>query len=134
MDDLIIMMTIGKLAKKVGVGVETIRYYHRQNLLEIPSTTSGFRLYSEEHARRLQFIKRAQTAGFTLQEISRLLQLDATRDHAKAQELAIARLHALDEQIESLQSARSALQKLAHDCEHNRGQPCPIIAAFVPGE
>ena len=125
------MFTIGKLAARAGVGVETLRFYQRKGLLDIPESTGKVRQYDETHLRRVTFIKRAQAAGFTLKEISQLLDMDASQHHQKARNLALKRLSAIDEQVTQLQAARTALQKLARDCEHSRNQPCPIIASFV---
>ena len=75
-------MTIGGLAREGGVGVETVRFYQRRGLLGTPDrptgtgTTGGVRRYDAEDVRRLRFIRSAQAAGFTLEEIGELLQLD----------------------------------------------------------
>ncbi|WP_221931484.1 MerR family transcriptional regulator [Aliidiomarina halalkaliphila] len=125
------MFTIGKLAVNASVGVETLRFYQRKGLLEVPEPTGKVRRYNDTHLQRVLFIKSAQAAGFTLKEIKQLLTMDASQHHHQARELAIKRLTAIDEQITQLQSARVALEKLAHECEHSREQPCPIIASFV---
>lgn len=127
-------ITIGIFARKGGVSVETVRYYQRRGLLHTPERggsrlNGGVRRYGEDDLRRLRFIRQAQGAGFTLEEIGELLTLDAGHDHARARELAGARIAALDAKIAELQSARSALEKLAHACAHSHG-PCPILAAF----
>ncbi len=125
------MFTIGKLAANAGVGVETLRFYQRKGLLGIPEPTGKVRQYDETHLLRVTFIKRAQAAGFTLKEIRQLLEMDASQHHQAARDLALKRLAAIDEKVAQLQSARTALRKLARDCEHSRNQPCPIIASFV---
>jgi MerR family mercuric resistance operon transcriptional regulator len=79
--------------------------------------------------RRLKFIRAAQAAGFTLEEIRELLALDAGHDHARARALARERIGALDARIAELEQARDALKRLARDCARSRG-PCPIITAF----
>jgi MerR family mercuric resistance operon transcriptional regulator len=123
-------LTIGKLAAAGGVGVETIRFYQRKGLLEQPTRESGIRRYGSEDLRRLQFIRRAQTAGFTLHEIKELLELDAGEDRPRARELARARIAALDEKIAELKQARDALQRLAQECSDGSSGPCPILASF----
>lgn len=125
--------TIGQLAAAAGVGVETVRYYQRRELLEVPNSPGGIRRYSNEHVRRLGFIKKAQIAGFSLQEIHRLIELDASTDRAEAYALATQKLSALDAQIAELQSARAALAKLANDCAAKTCELCPILAAFDDG-
>src|SRR5690349_7921860 len=91
--------TIGRLAKAGGVGVETIRSYQRKGLLQTPARADAIRRYGAEDLRRLRFIRQAQTAGFTLDEIGELLTRDAGEDRGRARELAQARLVALDQKI-----------------------------------
>lgn len=124
--------TIGKLARAGGVGVETIRYYQRRGLLETPRRGDGIRRYGDEDLRRLRFIRSAQAAGFTLEQVAELLALDATEDRDRARALARERIGALDVKIAELEAARNALKRLARDCASSTG-PCPIIAAFDPG-
>jgi MerR family mercuric resistance operon transcriptional regulator len=123
--------TIGGLAKAAGVGVETVRYYQRRGLLPEPARPPGeVRRYGEQDVRRLRFIRSAQAAGFTLNEIGELLALDAADDRARARALAQARVAALDARIAELQEARDALAGLATACASKRGGPCPILNAF----
>jgi MerR family transcriptional regulator, mercuric resistance operon regulatory protein len=123
-------MTIGRLAEAGGVGVETIRFYQRKGLLEIPSRYAGMRRYEAGDLRRLRFIKQAQVAGFTLGEIKELLALDAGTDRARARELALSRAAALEAKVAELESARKALRKLAAECGKGSKGPCPILASF----
>ena len=124
------MLTIGKLAEACGVGVETVRFYQRKGLLETPARNGGIRQYGEEAKRRLQFIRKAQGAGFTLAEIRELIMLDSGQDHKRARELARTRIDALDSQIRELQQARDSLQQLAAECEAEDSGPCPILKSF----
>jgi len=126
-------MTIGKLAAAGGVGVETIRYYQRRGLLQEPPRDEfygGIRRYGAPDVQRLRFIRAAQGAGFTLEQIAELLELDATDDRARARALATERIAALDAKIAELQEARTALARLARDCARGDAGPCPILAAF----
>ena len=123
-------ITIGKLAGAGGVGVETIRFYQRKGLLEQPTRDTGIRRYGTEDLRRLRFIKQAQTAGFTLQEIKELLVLNAGQDRPRARELAQTRIQALDVKIAELKRARDALKRLANECAHGSRGPCPILVSF----
>ena len=123
--------TIGGLAKAAGVSVETVRYYQRRGLLPEPARPPGeVRRYGEQDVRRLRFIRSAQAAGFTLNEIGELLALDATDDRARARALAQARVAALDARIAELREARDALAGLATACASERSGPCPILDAF----
>lgn len=123
-------LTIGKLAASAGVGVETIRFYQRRGLLETPTRESGFRRYGAQDVRRLAFIRQAQAAGFTLEEIKELVELDATDDRPRARELANARVKALDRKIQELERARDSLRRLARECGSGSAGPCPILSAF----
>ncbi len=123
-------LSIGKLAQAGGVGVETIRYYQRRGLLETPSRDREIRRYGSDDVRRLRFIRQAQSAGFTLEEIKELLDLDASEDRARARELAKARVKALDEKIAELGRARDALRRLARECGSGSAGPCPILTSF----
>ena len=123
-------LSIGKLAAAGGVGVETIRFYQRKGLLPQPTRDEGMRRYGSDDLRRLRFIRQAQGAGFTLEEIRELLDLDESEDRARARDLAKARIVALDAKIEDLRAARDALSHLAHECGRDKAGPCPILASF----
>ena len=126
-------MTIARLGAAAGVGVETVRYYQRRGLLAVPPSAGAVRRYGPEDVRRLRFIRRAQAAGFTLEEIGELLALDRTDDRARVRELAAERLAALDAKIAELSDARAALERLRSSCASGRKGPCPILEAFDPG-
>ena len=123
-------LTIGGLARHGGVGVETIRYYQRRGLLPTPRRGGSVRRYDEEALKRLRFIRSAQAAGFTLEQVGELLALDASHDRARARNLAKARIADLDTKIAELERARDALKRLARECGANSKGPCPIIMAF----
>lgn len=128
-------MTISGLARAGGVGVETVRFYQRRGLLETPDRdgsglTRGVRRYDDQDVRRLKFVRSAQAAGFTLDQIGELLRLDAGQDRARARELAAGQLAALDVKIAELQAARDSLRRLASACHASDEGPCPIISAF----
>ena len=123
-------LTIGQLAAGGNVGVETIRFYQRKGLLATPTRETGIRRYGSEDLRRLRFIKQAQAAGFTLEEIGELLELDTGQDRSRARELARSRIEALDAKIADLGRARAALERLATECGEGRKGPCPILASF----
>ena len=123
-------LTIGKLAATAGVSVDTVRFYQRRGLLPTPTRNGGFRHYSSSDVSRLRFIRQAQAAGFTLDEIKELLDLDATDGRGRAHELARSRVAALDKKIMELRRARDALKRLAQECGSGRPGPCPILASF----
>jgi len=129
-------VTIARLAASADVGVETVRYYQRRGLLRTPprpdggGSGGGVRRYGPEDARRLRFIRAAQGAGFTLEQIGELLALDAGEDRERARALAEARLGELDVRIAELERARAALRRLATACADGGKGPCPILEAF----
>lgn len=129
-------LTIAGLARACGVGVETVRYYQRRGLMETPERPGamgravGIRRYGERDVRTLRFIRSAQAAGFTLEQILELLALDATEDRSRARGLVRDRIAALDERISDLKASRAALTRLARACDDASSGPCPIIASF----
>ncbi|HYG48553.1 MAG TPA: MerR family DNA-binding protein [Allosphingosinicella sp.] len=123
-------LTIAKLARAGGVGVETIRYYQRRGLIAEPPRAGAVRRYGAGDVRRLLFIRRAQAAGFTLDEIGELLALDSSEDRPRVRALAADRLAALDARIAELESARAALTRLSEACAAGDKGPCPILEAF----
>ena len=131
-------LTIGKLAAAGDVGVETIRYYQRRGLLDTPARSGGdgwgggIRRYDEDDLRRLKFIRSAQASGFTLDEISELLALEASDDRVRVRTLARQRIEILDEKIAQMTTTRAALARLADQCAASDKGPCPILAAFEP--
>ena len=131
-------LTIGKLAVAGGVGVETIRYYQRRGLIDTPVRAGGdgwgggIRRYGEADVRRLKFIRSAQAAGFTLDEIAELLALEESDDREKVRALTLQRIEALDEKIAQMTEARTALMRLANQCASSDVGACPILQAFDP--
>ena len=123
-------LTIGKLAAAANVGVETVRFYQRRGLLSTPKRLDGIRRYGDADLSRLRFIKQAQAAGFTLEEIRQLLALDSGEDRAAARDMATKRLADLDARMEELHRARTSLQKLVSECAVGRTGPCPILKSF----
>lgn len=126
-------LTIGTVAKRSGVNVETIRYYQRRHLLHEPSKPSrGYRLYSSETVRRVRFIKRAQTLGFTLEEISSLLGLDEKKACMETRGIATQKLTLIEQKIADLSRMKRALSRLVRACDASPvGEPCPIIHLLV---
>lgn len=126
-------LTIARFASAGGVGVETVRYYQRRGLLAVPDRGDSIRRYDANDVRRLRFIRAAQAAGFTLEQIGELIALDATDDRARARELARAQIAALDTKIAELSAARKSLEKLSTECAKGHAGPCPILTAFDGG-
>lgn len=126
--------TIGQLARAASVGVETIRYYQRRDLLPIPKVASGFRTYPTALVERIRFIKRAQELGFTLDEIATLLQLEDSDDRIAIRKVAADRLQQVEGKLADLQKMKKLLSGLIHECESTgMSKACPIIFALAEG-
>ena len=133
-------LTIGKVARLAEVGVETIRFYQREGLIEVPPRRrSGYRQYPEVTVHRLRFIKRAKELGFTLKEIKELLSLRVDLSSSatcnavrKLAEEKIADVHG---KIRTLQSMEAVLVQLVGSCR-NRAvtSDCPILEALQQEE
>ena len=125
--------TIGALAKKVGVNVETIRFYQRRGLLVEPvKPFKGIRHYSERDVQRVRFIKQGQKVGFSLVEILELLSLEDGQHCREAKEIALRKLTLIREHIESLRTMETALSNLVETCSNNTESiSCPIILTLM---
>jgi len=124
-------LTIGQLAKKAGVNVETIRYYERRGLIpEPPRRESGYRQYGPDFVLRLQFIKRAQELGFSLNEIAELLALrvDSNTVCSDVKQRAEVKIADIEAKIQTLQQMKQALVALVAVCNENgTTSECPIL-------
>ncbi|MFC3651261.1 heavy metal-responsive transcriptional regulator [Dyella humi] len=131
-------LTIGTVAKRAGVPIDTIRYYEREGLLPEPlRRASGYRSYNETAIKRLRFIRRAKDLGFTLEEIRDLLALSGDRrGGVKAvRKRAEQRLASIDARIAELMRIRKGLQQLIEACPgHGDPEHCPILRALADEE
>ena len=131
-------MTIGALGEATGVGAETIRYYERIGLLPEPArTAAGYRIFEQEHVRRLNFIRRGRELGLSLDAVRELLSLasDRLRSCARVDRLVQEHIHDLDHKIAGLQQLRGALQRLADSCRGGgRIADCRILEALQEAE
>lgn len=125
-------MTIGRLAKEVGINIDTIRYYERNGLIPEPvRRASGYREYQVADLRRLRFILRAKDLGFTLAEIGELLSLSGDKDVRGVKRRAEQRLEQVEYKIKELQRVRRGLKTLVDACPgHGDLEHCPIVAAL----
>lgn len=126
-------MGIGQLARRAGVGIDTVRYYERSGLLAPKGRlASGYRRYGELELSRLRFIRRAQRLGFSLKEVESLLRLSAQRNVAQVKKSAEAKLADVEKRIAALQRVREGLADLIAACPgHGRSQDCPILRALA---
>ena len=112
-------MRIGEVARRSGVGVETVRFYERRGLLDRPARPQrGFRSYPAETVERIRFIREAQAIGFSLDEIRELLELraDPNADCERVRRRAEAKTRQLDAKLRLLLNMRRALELLVAAC------------------
>jgi MerR family copper efflux transcriptional regulator len=124
---------IGQLAKRGGVGIDTVRYYERNGLLAPRARlASGYRRYGEIELARLRFIRRAQGLGFTLKDVKELLALSAQRDVGRVKRSAQTKLLDIEARIAALSRVRDGLAKLIAACPgQGRAADCPILQALT---
>jgi Cu(I)-responsive transcriptional regulator len=127
-------LTIGRLAKQAGLGIETVRFYERQGLIEPPPRTdSNYRVYPEGEVTRLKFIKRAKNLGFTLNEIKELLFIrhDPHATKADLKNRTLDKIEDVKKKISDLTRIQKALEHLASSCDgHGSLDECPILEAL----
>lgn len=127
-------LTIGQVAHRSGVGIETVRFYEREGLLARPKrSVSGYRQFDEEVIVRLQFIRRAKELGFTLNEIKELLSLrvdlDTSCDDVK--DRAEIKIADIEDKIKTLRRMKKTLVRLTQECgKKGGGSECPILDAL----
>lgn len=128
-------MLAGEAAKLLGVGVQTLHFYEQQGLIpHPPRSASGYRLYTPPLMERLQFIRKAQTLGFSLEEIKEIFDLagKGTSPCGTVQKSLTEKLEAVDRRLEELHSFRSELATLIRQApklsaNEASGQVCAIV-------
>lgn len=128
-------MTIGKLAKRVGISADAIRFYEDEGiLLPAGKTEAGYRLYDDDAVRRVRFIKHAQQCGMTLSEIRQLLKLesDVCSCCGDVRSLAEQKKMQIGQKIQAMEAMLQALTELIESCtdEDRPVDDCPILAAL----
>ena len=127
-------LTIGQVAERAGMGVETVRFYEKQGLVpKPPRTGSGYRQYPQDTVARLRFVQRAKELGFSLREIQELFQLrlDHSSSSADVKARTEGKIAEIDAKIRDLRNMRSKLVELSHACDgHGSTEECPIIHAL----
>ena len=127
-------LTIGKVAERAGVKIDTLLYYERHGVIAPPERNgSNYRVYTQDVVLRVRFVKRAQELGFTLAEIKELLELrvSAEASCADVRDQALAKVSDLDQKISSLKAMRRVLVRLADECSgQGPVSECPILDAL----
>jgi DNA-binding transcriptional MerR regulator len=142
---IITFMRIKELAINAGVNIQSIRFYERQGLLrEPPRTASGYRNYNQSDAERIAFIKWCQPLGFTLKEVSELIQLHAalanlSSPHSAPGPKQLQRIICMSQQKSSdiqnrIKLLKSAVKQLAFAIKKLQSKPgpsCPALPSFT---
>lgn len=128
-------MTIGELAKKAGVNVQTIRYYEREGLLPDAHRwpDSGYRDFDDEALLCLKFIRSAKELGFTLREVKELLDMRTLSGEscAEVRQMIGTKLADLDRRMTEMRRLRRTLVKLEKACGLRTAHTtCPALWAI----
>lgn len=130
-------LTIGRVARETGVGIETLRFYEREGLIPVPARRpSGYRDYAPGIIERVRFIRRAKALGFSLREIAELLALrvDEERTCADVRQRATAKIAEIEDKRRQLERMQAALERLAARCTGaGPTGECPILEALEEG-
>lgn len=128
-------MTIGEVAALAEVPPATVRYYERRGLIAAaPRTRAGYRVYGEDTAERLRFIRHAQRLGFSLEEIQELLSLRVHDPRACRHVESVARekVRVIEQRVLELRRIQRTLENLVRSCEARRPtDECPVLAALI---
>ncbi len=127
-------LTIGQVAQHAGVNRETLRYYEREGLIDLPNRReSGYRAYSPEVVRQVRFIKRAQELGFSLTEIKELLALTLNNpeDCQEVKKMTEQKVADIESKLRDLERMRKQLLILFNACNGQKPmEECLILKAF----
>ncbi|RED75981.1 MerR family transcriptional regulator [Cohnella phaseoli] len=132
-------LTMSQVAKASNVNIETIRYYERRGLIsEPPRTESGYRMFPQHVIQDIEFIKRAQDLGFTLEEIKNLLSASSGDEEFHSEEMhdfASGKIEEIEKKIRDLNEMKVLLEALVEKCPGS-GVPknqCPIMKQLSEG-
>jgi len=128
---------IGKAAQQTGLSVDTIRFYEKQHLVPSPNRTdAGYRLYAPAQIERLKFVGRAQTLGFSLQEIRELLLFESDQEQScvHVRDRIEEKIVAVRQKIEDLKRLESRLKSAHRQCSNaihtSCDAACPVLQSL----
>ncbi|WP_286049785.1 Cu(I)-responsive transcriptional regulator [Rheinheimera sp. KL1] len=124
------LVTIGQAAKQTGLSAKMIRHYEEAGLLKKANRTdAGYRLYSSQQLQQLSFIKQARTLGFSIAQVSSLLDLwrNPQRSSKEVKQLAEQHLDEIKQKVAELQQMQKVLQQLADSCCGDDQPQCAIL-------
>ncbi len=127
-------MRIGELSRRVGVHIETIRYYEKIGLMPAPPRSENrFRSYAAAHVQRLHFIRRARELGFSIDELRSLIRLSETPESAcdDVERLATAHLRDVRGKLADLRRMERQLASAVAGCRKGQAESCPLLQTLV---
>lgn len=129
------MLKIGEVSKRAGVGIEALRFYETRGLIEPAARTdSGYRLYDDHVFERLEFVKKAQSVGFSLDEIARIIGESAKgkRPCKDVRAMAARKLAELEQRIQDLETYRDQLRQTVQAWDR-KGETGGLVCGLIEG-
>lgn len=129
--------TIGRLSRRTGVNIETIRYYEKVGLIAAPPRSQGgHRVYGEDHLRALDFIRRARELGFTPKEVRGILALGGPGGACcdEVREIAAQHLQTIRSKMANLAQLESLLATAVDQCSGDHAPQCAVIDMILDDE
>lgn len=126
-------LSIGALSQQSGVNTETIRYYEKIGVMPKPGRSAGgYRVYGQDHVKRLHFVRRGRELGFSLDELRRLLVLVDGHSYTCAEIHALTVEHVKDirQKISDLRRLERVMSGMAASCTRDQIPECPVIDAL----
>src|SRR5438132_3541516 len=126
-------LSIGALSERSGVNIETIRYYEKIGVMPKPArSAAGYRVYGEDHVRRLHFVRRGRELGFSLDELRGLLRLVDGHKYTcgEVHALTVRHLSDIRQKIVDLRRLERVMADMAAQCTGGQVPECPVIDAF----
>ena len=123
-------LSIGDLARRTGVHIETIRYFEKVGMLDTPDRTAGgHRVFDDGHLRTLKFIKRARELGFPPKEVRTLLDLGGPAEACcdEVREIAVHHLEEVRSKIDDLTRLERHLTATVERCSGGHVPDCAVI-------
>lgn len=123
------MIKIGDVAKRTGLSVKSIRYYHDIGLVCAERDTNGYRSYNQSQIDELHFLHHCRELGFTLEDCRTLISLksDTYRSAEDVKQLANVHLQDINRRIAQLNGLKQQLTELIHACAGGAQPECAIL-------
>ena len=129
-------MNIGQAAKQSGFSAKMIRYYEDIELIDAAKRTdAGYRIYTEQDVKTLNFIRHARELGFSAEQMKGLISLwkNTDRSSAEVKQLALKHIDDLNQKIKTLQEMVNTLEQSVSCCAGNESSDCSILEHIEKG-